>query len=314
MKHPLVIVGAGLAGMLAAEAFPEATILEAAQQDAIIPHRALLRFRGPEVGAFLRIPFRRVSVLKGVWTQSRGISNEATITDINHYSLKTQRVLLSNRSIARLEPVDRWVAPPDLYPRLLERNGRRIAWGAQYSFVEKARSKELYLVISTAPLPKVAAGCGLLQGENQFKHASITVRRVKIEGASTHQTIYFPDLDLSVYRASITDDTLIAEFIREPQPEDFSAILGAFGLDSITSFPPIESTRHSFGKIAPVADDAWRRSLIHELTTRFGVYSLGRYATWRNILLDDVLRDIEVVRSMINGDDYFRGLRSAAAT
>jgi hypothetical protein len=43
---------------------------------------------------------------------------------------------------------------------------------------------------------------------------------------------------------------------------------------------------------------------MYEMTTRFGIYSLGRFATWRNILLDDVLNDIFRIREMMNGTDY----------
>ena len=43
---------------------------------------------------------------------------------------------------------------------------------------------------------------------------------------------------------------------------------------------------------------------MHKMTVDHGVYSLGRFATWRNILLDDVVKDIDVIKSMMGQDKY----------
>jgi len=39
----------------------------------------------------------------------------------------------------------------------------------------------------------------------------------------------------------------------------------------------------------------------------YNVYSLGRYATWRNILLDDVYHDINVIKQLMDSDGYYTG-------
>ena len=308
MSSPRYIIGAGLAGLIAAEAFPSALVVEQSPRSKVNPHRALLRFRSPDVGTFLRIPFRKVRVTKGVWTKANGSTDYASVPDINHYSIKTQQRLLPDRSITRLEPVDRWIAPPDLYAQLIERNAGRIAWEQTYLFLYGE------VVVSTAPLWAAAGACGLIGGEGRenFRHSRIIVRRFRIPSAALHQTVYFPDPSLSVYRASITDDTMICEFVSEPGEEDYDAVCVAFGLEALWPFAGmIEESQHPFGKIAPCEDESLRRELIRSLTVNHNVYSLGRYATWRNILLDDVLRDIEVIKSLIAGDDYRRQLGNA---
>jgi hypothetical protein len=42
------------------------------------------------------------------------------------------------------------------------------------------------------------------------------------------------------------------------------------------------------------------------MTDKFGVYSVGRYATWRQILLDDVVRDIEIVEGFVTQRDGYK--------
>ena len=67
--------------------------------------------------------------------------------------------------------------------------------------------------------------------------------------------------------------------------------------------------KQSYGKIAPI-DEPFRRFVVENLSQQYGVYSLGRFATWRNILLDDVLQDMNVIKKMVNADSYTRKLHS----
>jgi hypothetical protein len=123
------------------------------------------------------------------------------------------------------------------------------------------------------------------------------------------QTIYYPEDDTPMYRASITGDTLIIEAaettvaVKEWLPRAMTNIARSFGIsaDSISS-PLVSSQR--YGKIAPV-DDAVRKNAMFTLTHSHRVYSLGRFATWRNILLDDVVDDIAVIKRLMHSEsDY----------
>ena len=46
-----------------------------------------------------------------------------------------------------------------------------------------------------------------------------------------------------------------------------------------------------------------RKELIHRLSMEANVYSLGRFATWRNILLDDVVEDARRIQRMMDQQD-----------
>jgi hypothetical protein len=52
------------------------------------------------------------------------------------------------------------------------------------------------------------------------------------------------------------------------------------------------------GKIVPLPADR-RKALLMALTVEHGVFSLGRYACWRNLLLDDVFEDYFKLRSIM---------------
>ena len=49
-------------------------------------------------------------------------------------------------------------------------------------------------------------------------------------------------------------------------------------------------------------DEKIRKSFIVRATKDFGIYSLGRFATWRpGLLLDDCVKDIRVITRLIDG-------------
>ena len=62
-------------------------------------------------------------------------------------------------------------------------------------------------------------------------------------------------------------------------------------------------------KITPIDEDT-RRWVIETLSQKEEIYSLGRFATWRNILLDDVLKDLQVIKKLMNADLYSRKIHS----
>ncbi len=72
---------------------------------------------------------------------------------------------------------------------------------------------------------------------------------------------------------------------------------------------PFSSVEQEYGKIAPV-DDLPRKALLARLTDRHNIFSLGRFATWRNILLDDVAHDATVVKRLMALGSYERKLEN----
>lgn len=294
------IVGAGLAGLIAAHAWPQSPVLEASPQPRA-GHRALLRFRSEAVGQLTGVEFRRVRVRKGLWAE--GEFHPPAIRWANMYSQKALGRLVGERSIWSLEPVDRFIAPDNFYERLIESVGSRISWNTNASFALKQP------LVSTAPLPTVLRALNLPQ-PLEFPRAGIRVTRWHVPGADVFQTVYFPERCLNIYRASITGDTLIAESIGPLDETDVAEIGRAFGI-ALDECDELESVDQKYGKIAPV-DDAVRKQLLFRLTHEFNIFSLGRFATWRNILLDDVVDDITQIKKLMRTASAY-DLRRAAA-
>lgn len=300
----MIIVGAGLAGLIAGHVFPGATIIERGPEPQQA-HKALLRFRSDAVSLITGIPFRKVRVHKGIWSGNAFVQPDVRIA--NMYAMKGTGKALA-RSIWDISSVERWVAPDNLYQRMIEQCGSRIQWSTDVSGVT-AIDGSVDPVVSTMPLDAAVRMFLGLNPSEQFKRAEVFVRRWRIHNADVHQTIYFPDPDTSTYRASITGDILIVESMNEETAYGPGTIMPIFGLNGLFA-EPIDSGKLSQGKIAPI-NEPLRKELIHRLTTEQGVYSVGRYATWRNILLDDVVKDLRIVKGMMEQQDaYSNRLRS----
>jgi len=288
-----IIVGAGLSGIIAAHVFPRMKIIEASQEP-VERHRAVLRFRSNEVGRILGVDFKPVTVNKGIWSAKRHKFIEPNIRAANAYSFKVTGGYF-DRSIWNLEQSTRYVAPDNLYEMILDKVYNRTHWGQEITEVPPAGS------ISTIPMPTMAKFVLREDMDHpEFKFASINVLRYKVKNCNIHQTVYIPDPDTNCYRVSITGDVLIAEFIDNADEFDIAEPFG-IGWKSIDCMQ--SSGDQKYGKISPV-DESWRRAFMHKLTVDYKVYSLGRFATWRNILLDDVVKDLEVIKGMIRQDDY----------
>lgn len=298
------IVGAGLAGLLAAHAWPQAQVFEA-QSEPLAAHKALLRFRGEAVSQLTGIEFRKVTVRKGIWVD--GVFVQPSIQNANWYAQKVTGELVSDRSIWNLDPVQRYIAPESFYQQLVEAVGKRITWGAEFDWGSCSPTNP---IISTAPLPVVLKGIGSsASAAGRFLRAGIVVRRYRVAHADVFQTLYYPSQLTSTYRASITGSLLIVEEMEHrdgagPMPLD--EIAGSFGID-VKRLLPIESVKQHYGKIVPL-EDALRKPLLHRLSVERGIFSLGRFATWRNILLDDVVADIAVIRRLLKLGNYERSL------
>ena len=299
---PPLIVGAGLAGLIAGHAWPNATIVERGPAPTQA-HKALLRFRSEVVAQLTGIEFKPVQVRKGIW--SEGAFAAPSIRLANQYAQKCIGQLAADRSIWNLEPAKRFIAPDNFHEQLLAGTRDRTAYGVD-AFAPGAGFERPF--ISTAPLHATAAALKVLPPGHEFARAPIYVKRIDLgPKCDVYQTIYFPDPELSVYRASITGRTLIVEFAGGRRPFDESEcsveVVRAFGLGGTVGWSYLDEIAQQYGKIAHVDDDM-RRALLFTLTHDFGIYSLGRFATWRNILLDDVVQDIAVVKRLMKGGNY----------
>ena len=139
------IIGAGLAGLLAAHAWPQAAILEA-QSEPRGMHKALLRFRSEVVSKLTGIEFKPVTVRKGIWNNDEYV--EPTIRLANMYAQKVTGELVGDRSIWNLDPVQRFIAPETFYEQLLDAVGKRVCWNTPLAHEDFNEP-----LVSTAPLP-----------------------------------------------------------------------------------------------------------------------------------------------------------------
>jgi hypothetical protein len=267
------------------------------------------------VGDLVGIDFRPVTVRKAISMDGEFIS--PNILAANLYAQKVTGRLV-NRSIWDIEPAQRWIAPEDFYEQLIDKLRPRITWDYEVDFGARhaAARRELKPVINTAPLPMVLGSLNWFKDRPavavlDFAREPILVERFRIPGADVHQTIYFPSPETSLYRASITGDLLICESIARrameaQMPQEVAA--QAFGID-VAALDPIEAVHQSFGKIAPI-DAVARKSLLAALTAEHNIFSLGRFATWRNVLLDDVVQDARVIKRLMTAATYERRLSS----
>lgn len=295
MNQAPVIIGAGLAGLIAAQAFPQAMIYEASEGPKA-DHRALLRFRTDGVAKLTGIEFREVTVRKGIWFDGKFIPPDIGVA--NAYALKCLDRLAGDRSIWNLDSASRFIAPESLYEQLLEAAQGRVTFGFTEAFWLTGPK------ISTAPL-SVAAKSMYLQHDLEFARASIHVERFRIPKADVFQTVYFPSHNTPVYRASITGDLLIIESRGAFDTQELNEVFDAFAIGGNGEVQALDARDQAYGKIAPV-DEAKRKALIFELSQKHNIFSLGRFATWRNILLDDVVNDIAVIKRLLRADLYGR--------
>lgn len=319
MPISIEIYGAGMAGLIAANMLRRRhpIIMEKAKS---LPsnHEALLRFRTDAVSRATGIPFRAVAVQKGVVWNDRVLS-ECPLDAANAYAYKVaERYMI--RSVINLATELRWIAPPDFIEQLAD--GLNIQYGID---AEISEGKKQLPIISTIPMPVVINKLGLSKVP-EFKSRQIYVITCDITypECDLYQTLYFPNQFAFPYRASVTGKRLIVETMINPDDglgkqfewsflnEQIRFVLNYFGMHS-ASFGNVTQRAQRLGKIVPV-DDKWRKEFIYELTARCGIYSLGRFATWRQILLDDVVSDVEQIERFIdNGSNYARSIHSSKA-
>ena len=307
------VFGAGLSGLIAGAMLRD-ECLGVHELGSKLPnnHSAVLRFRSRVVADVLNLPFKEVEVMKAIapWRNP--------VADALSYSMKTNGGL-SLRSIASAEGrmETRWIAPPDLIARLGRIVGP-ITFNSNISDWVEHKDKDLFGysrgrtfgLISTIPMPALMKILNWPEEHPDFNYAPGQSIRFRIENCDAYCSLYVPDPKFAFSRISITGDELIAEChgpsLEEGQVEETSrdamAIMGV-NHSAIASAPEVRNQRYS--KIKPIDEDT-RRRFITWASDVHGIYSLGRFATWRpRLLLDDVVNDVRVIGRMIaSGTSY----------
>jgi len=208
---------------------------------------------------------------------------------------------ITARSIVNQETEDRWIAPIDLHQQMIE-----LAGGISEFDTGIRVFNTLSPIISTIPLNVMCKELGIDIKMNTMISNPIYVSKFEIPNCDIHATNYYTGTNTPVYRATLSGNELIVESTFDLLLRDDMEIMKqSFGLDAIKPIPIIMNFFQHDGKLTPF-NDTERKELIYRLTRDYNVYSLGRYAIWKNILLDDVVQDIEVIKNMMYKNDYDR--------
>lgn len=297
---PVRIYGAGMAGLLTSAMLRRLRpVVYEAQSTLPDNHGALLRFRTSAVERETGQPFRKVNVLKAV--KSGGtLRHEATIRDANQYSYKVTGQV-QPRSVLNLDPCDRYIAP-DTFINDMARDAILKMNAPLTREALEQNNEEGVTTITTIPMPVMMKMVGW--DNPGFRWRPVWSMRVELLDVDVYQTIYYPEGNVPYYRASITGSQLIVEYMDEPTT-DTNALAGQavdvmhdFGISTEGAWKMTPPKRQEYGKLVPL-DKSARQTFILALTDQYNCYSVGRFATWRQILLDDVVQDVRRVETWI---------------
>jgi hypothetical protein len=282
------IIGAGLAGLIAGTSYQNVPILE--PMSSTKKHTALLRFRSPDIGDAVGIPFKQVKVYKGIWDGDKYIKLNPRA--INIYSLKVANNC-SYRSIIHQEPEQRWIAPDDFQERLLDMCSHRIEYNAEVDY----KSNEA--TISTIPLPALASKLGYELEMPIGSISKIYVSTCIVGDCNVYMTCYNVNPNSTIYRSSITGNKLIIESMKPIRDDHLFNVFQSLGVSDAVISEFDMNQEVSNGKLAPI-DDRIRKGLILQATMEYNIYSLGRFAIWKNIVLDEVYQDLLKIKKFMN--------------
>lgn len=314
----MIILGAGLSGCLAGIMNPDAKILEAKDRDSFLQspeHKAVLRFRSDKISRITGIPFRQVQVRKSIWCNG----TEYRLPDIRFTNMYSKKVIggYYDRSIVNLETVTRWVAPEDFHQQVLRQCGHRVQYGSKVSMIDKEQvalvdftsiRRDGGPIISTLAMPLIAKILNIESPVNFSAGRRVHVTRFRVKNCDLNVSMYYPDDQYPVYRASLMRDLLSIELIREPKDPNearmcYLEVLASLGIDG--SDVSIVDEGSQIGKLDYRLDDRTRKSWILKLTMDYNIFSLGRFAVWKNILQDDVYDDAMRIRGWINSGSHY---------
>lgn len=298
------IIGAGLSGLIAGHYFRQYRP-KIYEEQKTLPnnHSALLRFRTDLISRITNIPFKKVTVRKEMIYDSN-IIERPNIHMCNMYSYKVTGTI-TDRSIWNLDPAERYIAPPNFIELLSY--GLDIKY--DHTFISPAIfSKDV--IISTIPMPKLMGKLKYPIGY-VFDYRKIWVIKTTINDPKfdVYQTIYYPHLTNPVYRATMCGNELTIECIEKPTElitDIFEETILDFGLPHNIGISKSDLilAEQEYGKIVPISDKV-RKDFIYYASQKHNIYSLGRFATWRQILLDDLDKDLGFIQSLIEANSEY---------
>lgn len=299
----MIIVGAGLAGLLAGQMLKHRNVVICEKQlNTPNNHSAVLRFRSSIVGDVTRIPFKKVNMIKSV------LPWHNPVADALSYSYKNTGFYRSDRSIlAGTVSAERYIAPPDLIGRMAQDLDIQFNTdGLDY----KDRPK-----ISTVPMPVLMKVLEYPHRDQaDFKWLPGVNVSANLPFTDAYISLLVPHPNYEFSRISITGQQLIIEcpMLREvPEPDEVDSIttraLRLLGMNN--TYIQAQAKKQTYAKILPI-EEGLRKDFIYWATKEHDVYSLGRFATWRpGLLLDDLVKDIQKIEKWHWEQDHYSRVR-----
>lgn len=303
----LHIFGAGLAGLIAARMLADRKPIVMEKQDELPNnHHAVLRFRSSVVGDVTNVPFKKVQVTKYVLREQ--YSNP--IRDSLVYARKATDKLHA-RSILDTRISERYIAPTDFISRL--GSTAEMKTGVDFSEWSHNLVRQHGPVISTMPMPYLMDLFSWADKPNFQSQEGWTLKAyVKPElECELYATIYSARNDDKWYRASLTGSELMIEGTGDGSWVNENLLAEAcwhFGLSG-RDFASWTVHRAKYQKITEMnsAERESAKRFIMWLSQEHGIYSLGRFATWRpKLLLDDMVNDVRVIARLIDGQSLYQ--------
>lgn len=309
------IIGAGMAGLLAGGMIRDQSV-SIWESAASLPnnHSAVLRFRSSIVGDALDIPFKKVKMMKTTdpWRNP--------VADAMAYSLKTNGTA-SLRSVATAngEISERYIAPENLIQELRKRVTGDVFFDIKIGI--DALEFMSRPIISTIPMPVLMK---LLKYDEIPKFSYVNGFNINclVPKSDAYVSLYVPNPYREFNRVSLTGQKLTIEFsfpeltnedlkIKSDEISNDESAISLLILDALyclgmedCEWQDAKLSMQPYSKILPI-DEGERRRFILWASDNFGIYSLGRFATWRpGLLMDDVVNDVRVIRKIIKNGSY----------
>ena len=307
-----IIVGAGMAGLLAGKLTNDSSIVE---RQGSLPnnHSAVMRFGSDKISKALDIPFKEVDMIKCISPYRNEVADQLL------YAKKVSGTWRSDRSVGRGGNGKRFISPDNLIAQMAEGQDIHFNYDFNLDFAVANQSSE-DLTISTIPMPELMGILDYNKGPDFESIEGINIK-AKIPNCVAYATIYVPDPDTPISRISITGNELIIEICDCSETWDLaskikrnaiayigdacddrqinkyvSSALSEFGINIKNPLNPVAYIQ-KYAKIVPIDEEA-RKDFIFWATDKYGIYSLGRYATWQpSLMLDSLIDDIQRIKA-----------------
>jgi hypothetical protein len=277
-------------------------------------HSAVLRFRTSIVGDALDIPFKKVRMMK----TSHPWRNP--VADAMAYSMKTNgTATLRSVTTANGEISERYIAPENLIMELGTRLNGPVFFDSKINSIDLSAMPRP--IISTIPMPVLMK---LLHYTDMPKFNYVNGFNINctLPDGDAYVSVYVPNPKDAFNRISLTGDKLTIEFSAPDQSADevkrrvdviksndvilnelVNRALYYLSLEGC-KWHSVKVSLQPYSKILPI-NEGERRRFIVWATDQHGIYSLGRFATWRpGLLMDDVVNDVRVIRKIIKNGSY----------